>query len=54
MTECDEVAAAMPPLPKGASFTDALRIVRARMSGESETVISNVAWALLQAQGDAP
>lgn len=48
-TECEEVAeslARLAKLPTIRSFDDALRAVRVEMPGESEVIISNVAWAL--------
>lgn len=44
ISECMEVAETLAPAAR--SFDDALHIVRAAMDGESETVISAVAWAL--------
>ena len=60
-TECEEIAASMAGLgdamarakrsaPELPTFDCALRWVRQRMPGESETVISNVAWAIYRAR----
>lgn len=45
MSECDEVADAMPLLPWYYTLDDTRRQVRITMRGESEQVIDNVAWA---------
>jgi hypothetical protein len=47
-TECDEVADNMPLPPKPLSFDEALAIVRETMPDESATIISNVAYSLMQ------
>jgi hypothetical protein len=46
MSECEEVAAAMPLMPPSYTFDDTLRQVRMMMPGESEVVLDNVAYAL--------
>lgn len=45
-TEADEVACAMPTLPKGSCINEARRFVRTLMPDESEQVIDNVAESL--------
>lgn len=45
-TEADEVACAMPTLPKGSSINEARRFVRSLMPDESEQVIDNVTESL--------
>lgn len=45
-TEADEVACAMPTLPKGSSINEARRFVRTLIPDESEQVIDNVAESL--------
>jgi hypothetical protein len=45
-TEADEVAGAMGKPPFGATFPECMRLARARMPGESETVVAEVAWSL--------
>ena len=47
-TECDEVADNMPLPPKQLTFDEALAIVREAMPDESATIISNVAYSLMQ------
>ena len=47
-TECDEVADNMPLPPKPLAFDEALAIVREAMPDESATIISNVAYSLMQ------
>lgn len=54
MTEREEVALAAPRLPASYTFDDCLRQTRIDMPGESEVVISNVAWARYQLKGDTP
>lgn len=57
VTECDEVAASMSDkAPHFATFDEASRWVRARMPGESMTVIDNTAESLMASQRkpDAP
>ncbi len=44
ISECEEIQFSRT----ASSYDEALRIVRAEMGEESETVISNAAWALLQ------
>ena len=47
-TDAGQIAAAtLPPLPGEATFADALRVVRAAMPEESETLIEDVAEALI-------
>lgn len=48
MTECEEVAATLPLLPKGATMNEARAVVRRYMRDETDTVIDNVAEALLE------
>lgn len=51
MSECDEVAASMSDkAPHFATFDEASRWVRARMPGESMTVIDNTAESLMASQ----
>ena len=47
-SECDEVADNMPLPPKRLTFDEALAIVREAMPGETATIISNVAYSLMQ------
>ena len=54
-TECDEVAASMSDkTPTFATFDEASQWVRARMPGESMTVIDNTAESLMASQPKAP
>lgn len=46
VTECDEVAAAMPSVLPGSTLDDARHLVRRLMPEESHQVIENVAYAL--------
>ena len=47
-TECDEVADNMPLPSKQLTFDEALAVVREAMPEESATIISNVAYSLMQ------
>ena len=47
-TECDEVADNMPLPLKQLTFDEALAVVREAMPDESATIISNVAYSLMQ------
>ena len=47
-TECDEVADNMPLPTKQLTFDEALAIAREAMPDESATIISNVAYSLMQ------
>jgi hypothetical protein len=47
-TECDEVADNMPLPSKRLTFDEALAIVREAMPDETATIISNVAYSLMQ------
>jgi hypothetical protein len=47
-TECDEVADNMPLPSKRPTFDEALAIVREAMPDETATIISNVAYSLMQ------
>jgi hypothetical protein len=47
-TECDEVADNMPLPAKQLTFDEALAVVRDAMPDESATIISNVAYSLVQ------
>ena len=47
MTEADETAAKMPRPQAALTYEAALKIVRHEMPGETETVISNTAQALV-------
>jgi len=47
-TECDDVADNMPLPPKQLTFDEALAIVREAMPDETATIISNVAYSLMQ------
>lgn len=54
MTEADEVAANLPPLPKGATMHEARKRVRCYMPDETDVVIDNVAEALLRQPPSRP
>ena len=47
-TECDEVADNMPLPSERVTFDEALAIVREAMPDETATIVSNVAYSLMQ------
>lgn len=53
-SECDEVAGNLPWPKRQIGYSEALKLVRGWMPDESETIISNVAWAGAQASLSIP